>query len=344
MAKTVPKIEIEKIRFLAASDKRKAEISNFVEEWNNSSVFFSVQTSGSTGKPKSLQLSKEYAVASALTTGSFFNYEARDVLVLCLSLSGIGAKMQLIRAACFDMEVLVCDAGRNPLEVLDTAVKQISVVPLQLQEMMQHSKEKMHLLESILLGGAALDTPLRKQVLDFNLPVFESYGMSETYSHVALRKVAADNTLFEALPGIGFSCVDEKLCIHAPHLGIDKLQTNDIVSLHGNTTFEWLGRADFAINSGAYKFIPEVLEQKLKVYISENFFIIGEKDKTFGEIVTLVAEAHYSLDLHLKIESCCKKYLNRYEVPKKIYFVPEFIRTETGKINRLETQKKAFES
>lgn len=344
MSKTVPKIEIRRLHFKCQQQQRRDEIQHFVEEWNNDSPYFTVQTSGSTGLPKSLQLSKKCAVASAEMTGSYFNYKTDDCLALGLALSGIGAKMQLIRAACFGMDLSILDTERNPLEQLMEPVKQISVVPLQLRVMLEQSPEKLHLLGSILAGGATIEADLRQKIIAAGLSVYESYGMSETYSHVALRKVEANNNLFTALPGVHFTAPDDKLCIHAPHLEIAALQTNDLVTLHNESSFTWLGRADFAINSGAFKFLPEILEQKLAASIDCFFFIAGEADETYGERVTLIAEAHYSEELLHKLESSCKELLTRYEIPKKYYFVPEFVRTETGKLNRLKTQLLAFES
>ena len=344
MAIIVPKIELHQIHFISKQNELVESFIEFINEWNNDAPTFRVKTSGSTGIPHEIELNKSYALASAHLTGNFFQYQSNDYLVSGLSPKTIGVKMQFIRAALFGMKIIVCDTNRNPLRDINRQVKQISVVPLQLREIIEKTPEKLHFVDTFLVGGSVINNDLKKLILSHRIEVYESYGMTETYSHVALRKIQANKPYFKALQGITFSSINDQLCIHAAHLGHPQMLTNDLVNLVDSTNFEWLGRADFAINSGGKKFIPEQLESKLIGTMNHAFFIFGEKNELFGEIVTLFIEAYYSAELQKNIEEICNKLLDRYEIPKKIYFVPIFNLTKNGKLDRLNTQKKVIES
>ena len=345
MTNIVPKIEIQSILFLTKNKIFIDEVTNFITTWNNDSPYFYTKTSGSTGIPKQIELEKSRAVSSALRTGEFFNYKEGDSLVMCLSITTIGAKMQLVRAAVNKMQLIICEPSKNPLTELNLKkASQISLVPLQLEYLLEHALEKLQLFKSILVGGAALNEKTRQLILVYKLNVFESFGMTETYSHIALRHVDEKSITFKALNGVSFSTNQSQLCISAPHLAINMLKINDLVDLISPTEFKWIGRSDFTINSGGYKFLPEQLEQKLEGKMSFPYFILGEKNEQLGQRVTLFVEHSYSEELNEQIMGLCKQHYEPYEIPKIIHFVPEFKRTTSGKLDRLETQKLHLES
>ncbi|MCE3294421.1 MAG: O-succinylbenzoate--CoA ligase [Crocinitomicaceae bacterium] len=316
---------------------------SFVEEWNSDDPFFMAKTSGSTGIPKNTRLEKKYALQSVFASQAYFHFDRMKTMGLCLSPDTIGGKMQLLRAMAFGLEILVFDNERNPLKNLDRELDFVTLVPLQVQAILDETPEKPELCRKILIGGAKVPLQLAEKLRTFSTEFFESYGMTETYSHVAIKKLNSSTAVFEAVGDIRFSSRDGNLVIHAPLLGIDSLPTNDSVELLDERRFRLLGRSDFAINSGGYKFHPELLEQKLEGRIPVNYFIIGEADAEFGECVTLYLEMDYSTEMKQRVEETLAASFGRYEKPKKIYFLREFVKTESGKINRLASQKSALE-
>jgi O-succinylbenzoic acid--CoA ligase len=172
---------------------------------------------------------------------------------------------------------------------------------------------------------------------------FESYGMTETYSHVAVKNLSLKENYFTCLDGVTCEKQVENIVIFANHISTNGIKTNDCVNLIDSKHFELLGRSDFVINSAGYKFHPEVLEEKLEKVFPFPFFILGEKNLEFGEIVTFYAEITYSPEQEKTINEAFLANLNRYEIPKKTYFVDKFCSTTSGKVNKLETQKRAFE-
>lgn len=355
MANSIPKININTIEFLTSNLEVIDAVRKFVEEWNDNKdeiIFF---TSGSTGLPKSITHKKTVLLASAKATGNYFDFKAGEKLALCLSVSTIGGKMQVIRSLVWNMPLIVTDVSRNPLLQLNEKVRFCSLTPIQLDRICEESPEKLKFIDTILLGGASVSNNLIAKIEQLNLNVYEGFGMTETVSHIALRKVISTTIkhqtskhskpeIFTCIDGVSIEKKNGKLIINAPHLGIKHLETNDEIEFISPREFRWLGRSDFVINSGAYKFHPEVLEQKISPYLTLPFFIIGEKNDEFQEIVTLFVEHIYSNELEANLKDLFAAHFLPYENPKKMYFVPKFKLTSSGKIDKNKTQLTYFES
>ena len=340
MTNTVPKINIHKLAFLTEKMEVIQEIENFIEEWNNSKEEIISKTSGSTGIPKEIKIKKQFMIESAKMTGNYFNFKENETIVLSLSAKTIGGKMQIIRSLIHKMNLIVTDNTRNPLKNFNQTARFISLVPLQLEEIIKENKEKLLFFDTILIGGAAINPSLEADIKEIKNNFFESYGMTETLSHVALRKISEVNSKnFHASKGIEFFQQDTCLKINAQNIGVENLVTNDVIELISSSEFILKGRKDFVINSGGYKFHPELLEEKLALKTNFPFFILGEKNIEFGEIVTFYIEKTYSLEREKELAEIFKTTLEKYEIPKIIYFIEQFEKTESGKINRLKTQE-----
>ena len=199
----------------------------------------------------------------------------------------------------------------------------------------QLSGQQMNLLstfKTVILGGAAVSEELRTQLAALCNNVYETYGMAETLSHVAVRKLQLGETPFTALPGISFTIdAESRLQIHAPHLSMAVLQTQDVVELFSETSFYYRGRYDRVINSGGVKLFAEVIERKLGALIAEPFQVTSLPDAVLGQRVVLYIESKSPIDtdaLRVKMTAM----LDRYEIPKDIRVVSEFERTHSGKI------------
>lgn len=329
----------KKIIFLTENQEIRNLVNQFVLDWENDDECMLAHTSGSTGNPKAIKLSKKYMKASALASGTFFNFQQGQTIRIALSMNTIGGKMLLLRGLLFDMNIEVVEPSKNPLSNIQRPIDFISLVPYQLAHIIAHSPKQLEKVKTILLGGAPVSLELENQISKLPNNVFLSYGMTETMSHVALRNIK-ESIDFKAIQGVCFS-VDtlNRLIIDAPHLGIHKMVTNDVVELISEHSFSWKGRADFVINSAGIKFHPEIIERKLAPLISDRFFIIGEKDDTFGERIVLIVESNKN-----DIQPSFEDVLTKYEVPKKTYVIPTFVETESGKINRIATKQKVDES
>lgn len=322
------------ITYLDLKSEETNAVQDFIDEWNNDDLYITVQTSGSTGKPKEIRILKSRMADSARMTAEFLQIREHEKALLCLSPNTIGGKMMIVRAIVLNLDLIVASVSGNPLEKIQNEVDFVAMVPLQLMNTLIHSVEKLRKIRTIIIGGGIISSAIENQLIKENLTVFHTYGMTETISHVAMRKVGIDSTpYFTAIGQNFFSQHENRLVIHSPLLDTKSILTNDIVELIDDKNFIFKGRADFVINSGGVKIHPEIVEKKLENTIHFPFFIAGLKDDILGEKVILCIE---STPFELNKKDIQKK-VSKYEVPKEVYFIKEFVRTESGKINRRKT-------
>jgi O-succinylbenzoic acid--CoA ligase len=321
---------------------------SFIRQWFTGEKNFTVQTSGSTGTPKTISFTREQMMASAWLTEKALALTVGNSALVCIDTRYIGGKMMLVRSFTTGMKILAIDPCACPLQKIpvDRCVNFAAFVPYQVQSMLV-SKHP-HLInnvDSILIGGAPLEEKLIDQLQQFCCRCYATYGMTETISHVALRKLNGKHPefFFNSLAGITLS-QDARgcLCIQAPYLS-EEIISNDLVNLLSSTSFQWLGRWDNIINTGGVKVIPEKIEaavQKIldKIQANDHFFIHGKPDKNFGTSIVLVLQQSSLTEQIVKqtIEQL-PSLISPFEIPKEILLSPEFIHTETGKINRLKT-------
>lgn len=320
-----------KDKLLSFSSKISAETHCFLKEWFNEKEYILVQTSGSTGKPKPIKIEKEKMVNSALVTGTFFNLKAKTTALLCMSVKYIAGKMMVVRALVLGWELHIIKPISNPLKGLRKSFDFCAMVPMQLQ----NSLLELHKVKKIIVGGGVVSEQLLKQIQTKKTEIFATYGMTETITHIAVKKInnLKNKTGYKALPNVTFT-KDERNCLEilAPKISKKKIITNDVVTLISNKEFKWLGRYDNVVNSGGVKLHPEKIEKKLSKIIKQRFFVAGIKDITLGEKLILVIEGKKQV---ININSL--PTISKYETPKEIYFVDEFVETETKKIQRKET-------
>jgi len=315
--------------------KLKKEVLSFIDEWNADSNSIKTKTSGSTGLAKHILIEKKYMIASAKMTGDFLQLRKDSNALLCLSPRTIGGKMMIVRAIVLELNLIISDLSSTPLEGIKEDIHFAAMVPLQLASELTRSDGKVKKIEQLIIGGGPVTRELASKTLNFSNEVYQTFGMTETISHVAMRKLSAGEEKYTALPEVKFSQKDKCLIIHAPSLGIDSLPTNDLVELMDSKTFKWIGRSDFIINSGGIKHSPEEIELKLSTLFTCDYFITGLPDNTLGERIVLCVESPPK-DLE---RDDFKTVLSKYQVPKEIYYFSKFKRTESGKIDRKTTLK-----
>lgn len=298
-------------------------ISNFLKDWQSSSEFIASQTSGSTGEPKTIQLPKSAMKMSAELTGEFFDLKKGDSALLCLPVGFIAGKMMLVRAIELGLK-LYCIEPKSKIDLNEfPEMDFVPMTPMQVE----NSLDSISKIKCLLIGGAPLSNSLREKLLEFSTQCYESYGMTETITHIALKKINQDD--FHVLKGVGIS-QDARDClvIQTPYFE-EKIITNDVVEIRSNTTFKWLGRADNVINSGGIKLFPEKIEDKLKPYLSQDFIISSIPNKILGEELILIIEGNQPIEIDFNSLN-----LSRFEIPKKQFHLAEFPRTEAGKLKR----------
>jgi O-succinylbenzoic acid--CoA ligase len=328
---------MHKIALYYDDTSRKEEVTSFIKSWGNDEKVIAIYTSGSTGKPKNIELAKEKMQISARKTLEYFKIEKGSSALLCLSLETIAGKMMLVRSLIGELKLHVVTVSTNPILALKNPIDFVALVPMQLEAAVDTAFEKLKSIKTILVGGAPVSEELIQKLKDKNITVFQSYGMTETISHVAIRKIGFETEeYYQALPGITFSSEEQRLIIDYPEVLSEKLRTNDCVNLIDSKHFQYLNRYDFIINTGGIKVNPEEIELKLKPLLKQAFFIWFVKDVQLGQKIVLVVQEKVNLKLKKKDFT---HYLNKYEIPKNYCQIKDFVLSKSQKIDRIKTMQ-----
>ena len=305
-------------------NEHEKAIGDFLLDWFDEKSYIDLQTSGTTGAPKLIRKNKQALVNSALATGDFFELKPGDTALCCLPVQFIAGKMMLVRSLILGLKIDFVSPNSNPLENLDKEYDFVAMVPLQVE----NSLNELHKVKKLIIGGAKMNDSLAKKLLNVSTQVYETYGMTETITHIAAKKIGEQ--AFSILPNVSIS-QNEKDCliIDAPQVSDERLITNDLVKIINDHQFVLLGRIDNVVNSGGIKLIPEKIEEKLADAINVRFFVGGIPDSTLGEKLVLVIEGE-----NQDVDEVIFTVLDKFEKPKAVFFVSEFETTDSGKIKR----------
>lgn len=334
----------------------EADALAFCRAWQSEQTSFTLHTSGSTGVPRLITLTRRQMQASARLTGQTFGLQTGDSILVCLNIYYIAGVMMLVRGLELGLPMTIIEPAANPLTGFDPTTTHFdftAFVPLQLQTILTDSPEKLPILngtKAILVGGAATSPTLEKALQAITAPVYATYGMTETVSHVAIRRLngqqtdAADADMFTALAGVELG-LDERDClnIRAAASDFQLIQTNDVVELITPAQFRLLGRADSVINSGGIKIQPERIERLIQTLLGQSgaaprLFVAGVADERLGQrVVVFVENRPLDTDLWTRIQAIIRAELGGYWVPKELVHVARFAETPTGKVDKLAT-------
>ena len=321
-------------------------LEDFLSEWNNDSDRVLVHTSGSTGKPKPMMVEKKRMLNSARITCDFLGLKPGDSALLCMSLDYIAGKMVVVRSIERHLHLISVSPSGHPLKNINEEITFAAMVPMQVYNTLQVPEERERLthIRHLIIGGGAIDASLEKelQALPGNIAIWSTYGMTETLSHIALRRIngAEASEWYQPFDSVKISQTDEGcLVIDAPLVCAETLLTNDIVEIEPyiynkveKLRFRIKGRKDNVICSGGIKIQIEEVEALLKPHLEKPFMLAKKKDEKFGEIAVLLSE-----DKEIKtVEATIRRLLSdhKYWIPREFLHVEHLPLTETGKPKR----------
>ena len=323
-------------------DHWEKNIYSFIRELRNEQNYILVKTSGSTGRPKTIKLSKQTLIQSAQLTAKTLSLKKGDTALLCLPCEFIAGKMMVVRAFVNKLNLVTVEPDSNPLRRVNNKIDFTAMVPLQVVQSMSCQKQKLETVKNLIIGGGRIDQGLEEKLKDFPNRIYATYGMTETATHIALKKITkTKNKYYQCLDSISVELNQEQcLVIKAPHIDSEKIITNDLARIYSDTEFEILGRKDNIINSGGIKLMPEEIEHKISKFLDQRFFITSEKDEKLGEhLVLLIENGKNNLNHLYNLWQNLEEHLDKYEIPKKIDYLKTFKYTKSGKINRSLTKK-----
>ena len=335
-------------------------LEEFLEEWNNDSPYVEVKTSGSTGEPKRMLVEKRRMLASAKITCDFLGLKEGDTALLCMSLDYIAGKMMVVRAIERGLRLIVVEPSGHPLGKTNVVPVFAAMVPMQVYNSLQvlGERERLMMIKHLIIGGGAIDEALAEELKSFPNHVWSTYGMTETLSHIALRRLNGPEASewYTPFPSVSVSLNEEGcLVIDAPEVCQERLVTNDIAELAtqrgqslmcsansahegqspcvANVPFKILGRKDNVICSGGIKIQAEEVERMLKAHLHVPYLISKRPDEKFGEVVVLLTEGDTEA-----ARMVCEGVLDKYQRPKVYVHVDEIPLTETGKPARRQAE------
>ena len=331
-------------------------LEDFLSEWNNDSDRVLVHTSGSTGKPKPMRVEKKRMLNSARITCDFLGLKPGDSALLCMSLDYIAGKMVVVRSIERHLHLISVPPSGHPLKDVDEEITFAAMVPMQVYNTLQvpEERERLSRIRHLIIGGGAIDAALEQELqsLPGDIAIWSTYGMTETLSHIALRRINGDepSEWYQPFDSVHISQTEEGcLVIDAPQVCAETLVTNDIVEIEPyiynkveKLRFRIKGRKDNVICSGGIKIQIEEVETLLKPHLEKPFMLAKKKDGKFGEIAVLLTEDE---DIK-KVEATVRRLLSdesekssdhkkyKYWIPKEFRYVEHLPLTETGKPKR----------
>lgn len=308
----------------------------FLNEWFDASPVITVHTSGSTGVPKGLVVRKDRMMQSARLTCEFLNLQAGDTALLCMNLRYIGAMMMVVRSLVAGLNLVVRPASGHPLSDVEVPLKFAAMVPLQVYNTLRVPAERKRLehTDILIIGGGAVDDSLEAELKTIPIAAYSTYGMTETLSHIALRRLngEAASKCYYPFPSVELSLSAENtLIVKAPLICDDVLQTNDIACLCSDGGFTIAGRKDNVINSGGIKIQAEEMENRLQPFIPVPFAVTAVPDPRLGQALTLLIAGKPDIK---ELENKLQAVLETYYRPKHIFITELIPQTENGKIDR----------
>jgi len=320
--------------------KYTMSLEEFLAEWRNESPYVEVKTSGSTGEPKRMLVEKQRMRASARITCDFLGLRSGDTALLCMPLDYIAGKMMVVRALERDLRLTTVEPSGHPLAAEQgDGYTFAAMVPMQVYNSLQVPEERERLkgIRHLIIGGGAIDEALAEELKLFPNNVWSTYGMTETLSHIALRRLSGPEASewYTPFPSVGVSLSeDDCLVIDAPEVCKERLVTNDIAELATQSqTFRILGRKDNVICSGGIKIQAEEVERMLKAHLRVPYLISKKADRKFGEVVVLLTEGNVE-----EARTVCEAVLPKYQRPKAYVHVSEIPMTETKKPARRQAE------
>ena len=331
-------------------------LEDFLSEWNNDSDRVLVHTSGSTGKPKPMMVEKKRMLNSARITCDFLGLKPGDSALLCMSLDYIAGKMVVVRSIERHLHLISVSPSGHPLKDVNKEITFAAMVPMQVYNTLQvpEERERLSRIRHLIIGGGAIDAALEQELqsLPGDIAIWSTYGMTETLSHIALRRINGDESSewYQPFDSVHISQTEEGcLVIDAPQVCAETLVTNDIVEIEPyiynkveKLRFRIKGRKDNVICSGGIKIQIEEVETLLKPHLEKPFMLAKKKDGKFGEIAVLLTEDE---DIK-KVEATVRRLLSdesekssdhkkyKYWIPKEFRYVEHLPLTETGKPKR----------
>ena len=318
-------------------------------------------TSGTTGPQKAVPQTFRNHYASAIGCKESLGFDRDTNWLSVLPIYHISGLSVLLRAVIEGFTVRIVDkfnAEQILTMIKNERITHISLVPQTLNWLMQQGLHEPYDLQKILLGGAKLSATMIETALQYNLPIYNSFGMTETCSQF----LTATPEMLHARPdtvGMPSANVDVKvknpnkeghgeLMIKGANVMNGYLYPTDLTGTFENGYFNtgdiaeidhegyvmiYDRRKDLII-SGGENIYPYQIETVAKQFPGViDAVCVGHPDDTWGQVPKLyfVSESNIS---KAQLIAYLSQHLAKYKVPKHFEKVATLPYTSTGKLQR----------
>ncbi|MEO9967871.1 MAG: AMP-binding protein [Reichenbachiella sp.] len=336
---------LDQLKDLLENYPEADKLIQFISDWQSGETSFRFYTSGSTGTPKPIEISRQQIVASVEATAKYLSLQKKFSVLLCLNPDFIASVMMVARCLIVDMDLIIQRPTANPMKDITESIDFAAFVPIQIYKMMEEGTlSKLSMINRVIIGGAPLSGLAFDALSKIDTDIYQTYGMTETVSHIALMPVKGNfaSATFHILDEVLIE-QDLNCCLRAKGaVTCDRwIQTNDIIERINENEFLWLGRYDHTINSGGIKIHPEQLEKELENVLGQQleYIISWEKNERVGMACVLLIENDTLSEEGFKnVQKTILDKFSKYHVPKAVYSLAQFARTDSGKIKREETR------
>ncbi|KEK23017.1 o-succinylbenzoate--CoA ligase [Bacillus gaemokensis] len=343
------------------------------EEFSLEEAMTIIYTSGTTGKPKGVILTYGNHWASAV--GSSLNLGLRDddCWLACMPMFHVGGLSLLMKNIMYGMRILLVPKYDPDFihEALETrGVTIISVVSKMLTDLLDRLGEGTYpkSLRCVLLGGGPAPKPLLETCVAKGIPVYQTYGMTETSSQICTLSADYMLTKIGSAGKPLFSCqlriendgevvlpnVEGEIVVKGPNVtrGYFKredatretiingwLHTGDLGYLDEEGFLYVLDRRSDLIISGGENIYPAQIEEVLLAHAAvAEAGVVGKVDEKWGQVpAAFIVKADDITEEELI--RFCEERLARYKVPKEVHFLSELPRNASKKLLRRELRQ-----
>jgi O-succinylbenzoic acid--CoA ligase len=320
-----------------------------------------IETSGSTGTPKRVVLSRRAMRASAAGTEKRLGGPGQ--WLLNLPPTYVAGVQVLFRSVLAGTTPVMLDDHASFAEAaseLDGERTYVSLVPTQLTRMLQSPRdvEALRTFDTVLVGGAAVEQPLRRAAAEAGVHVVATYGMSETcggcvYDGVPLDGVAVaigrDGTVRVSGPVL-FDGYDGRPGDTAEVMQGTWFVTSDLGRLDVDGRLQVLGRADDVLVTGGVKVPAGAVARRLRehpwVGAAE---VVGVPDPEWGQKIVAVTVpraggAVRNAPVLDDLRNWVSQVHPREWAPKQLVWTDEIPLLDNGKVDRMALERLAADA
>jgi o-succinylbenzoate---CoA ligase len=303
-----------------------------------------VHTSGTTGRPNPVEITFGNIHANARGVQRALGLGDDERWLCPLPLSHVGGLMCVLRSAIMATTVVLApppfDEHAVAAQLRDDGITVASLVPAQLQRLLDAGATPGPALRRILLGGGPIARELLERARDAGFPVSASYGLTQACSTVTVAEPGDVETAGRAIPGVGVAVAEDgEILVSGPTVtSLGALRTGDLGRLTPDGRLVVAGRKGEIVITGGENVAPAEVEAVLAQHpgVAEAA-VFGRPHPLWGEAVAALVVPKPGADVDsAQLHRHCMERLAPFKVPKAFELVDALPRTGLGKVRRAD--------